>query len=439
MMRIAFLTPLNPQRTGVSDYSEALLPHLAQHAAVDVFTADPDAVAPAVSAVCSVFGYPQFRAMRQTQGYDAVVYQMGNSPYHGAIHDTLLRCPGVTVLHDLVLHHFYLERTLEYGDTAGYARAMGYAGGAAGAQAAAAAMCGNRPYPYYEYPLYERVVDASRVVLVHNAFAARCIAASRPAATVLRAPLICDPRARVSDAARTAALRAQWRIPDDAFVIAAFGQIDESRQINALLTALAAVRRRLPNTIGLLVGAAVPLFDLPARLAASGQAAHVRAVGRVSLDDFFAAFDLADVAVNLRDPTAGETSATAIQLLGRGVPLIVSDAGAYAELPDAATIKVATGAVQLEQLTRALLALAVDKSMRGSMRDAAHTYVTETHRPDQAVAAYLSAIAASARRRIRPPNRAAAVLGATLGDLGVRATDAAAVTAAQAALDVGMA
>ena len=41
-MRIAFFTPLSPKLSGISDYSEALLPHLAaQTGWIDVFVEDP--------------------------------------------------------------------------------------------------------------------------------------------------------------------------------------------------------------------------------------------------------------------------------------------------------------------------------------------------------------------------------------------------------------
>ena len=45
-LRLAFFAPLPPQRTGIADYSAALLPYLAQHAAVDVFVDTPEQVEP---------------------------------------------------------------------------------------------------------------------------------------------------------------------------------------------------------------------------------------------------------------------------------------------------------------------------------------------------------------------------------------------------------
>ena len=48
----------------------------------------------------------------------------------------------------------------------------------------------------------------------------------------------------------------------------------------------------------------------------------------------------ADVHVNLRSPTMGETSGTAIRALSLGKPLVVSDVGWFAELPDDVALKI---------------------------------------------------------------------------------------------------
>jgi len=45
-----------------------------------------------------------------------------------------------------------------------------------------------------------------------------------------------------------------------------------------------------------------------------------------------------DVLVNLRFPTMGETSGSAIRALSLGRPLIVSDVGWFSELPDGAVL-----------------------------------------------------------------------------------------------------
>ena len=44
--------------------------------------------------------------------YDAVVYQMGNSPAHAYIYEALLKYPGVVVMHEFILHHLRIWMAL---------------------------------------------------------------------------------------------------------------------------------------------------------------------------------------------------------------------------------------------------------------------------------------------------------------------------------------
>jgi hypothetical protein len=74
-------SPLPPARTGVADYSAALLRALEPHAAVERNPGTPH-------------GVP--------------LYHIGNNPLHGDIYRRALEQPGFVVLHDAVLHHFFL-------------------------------------------------------------------------------------------------------------------------------------------------------------------------------------------------------------------------------------------------------------------------------------------------------------------------------------------
>ncbi len=62
--------------------------------------------------------------------------------------------------------------------------------------------------------------------------------------------------------------------------------------------------------------------------------------------------------VNLRSPTMGETSGTAIRALSLGKPLVVSDVGWFSELPDEVAIKVPVDDEEVDTLTAALDLLA---------------------------------------------------------------------------------
>jgi hypothetical protein len=144
-----------------------------------------------------------------------------------------------------------------------------------------------------------------------------------------------------------------------------------------------------------------------------------------------------DVAVNLRYPTAGETSGTLVRLLGLGKPVVVSRAGAFAEIPDGCCAKVDLDENEEELLLATLRALAEDPALRQAMGDNARRYV-EPHTPAASGAAYAELLRRAVEERWRPapcppplapfaPHDLFAELvrdtGADLADLGVAEDD----------------
>ena len=383
-------------RTGVADYSEALLPYLARTLTLDLYIAGDGPASDAMRRMFEVLDYHSFESLRRERRYDAVVYQMGASRFHGYVYESLLRYPGITVFHDLGLHHFFITRTLGQGDTSGYVREMAYNVPNSGANLARAAIAGLEPYPYFQIPLFHRVIDASLSAIVHNEHMARRVKADRPDALVTRVPLLCDPQATVKSAALTEELRRRWRIPARAFVVAAFGRITPPKRLDVLLRALVSLRTQFPSVFCLLVGEVIAPFDLGDLFQQLGLSdTMVRLTGHVPQAEYYAAFDLADVAVNLRYPSVGETSAAAIQLLGRGVPLVVSDVDAFSEFPDSVAIKVPVTSREVDSLVAALSALARQEDLRRQLGSAARAYAARGHSPESAAEIYREHIEAT--------------------------------------------
>ena len=127
----------------------------------------------------------------------------------------------------------------------------------------------------------------------------------------------------------------------------------------------------------------------------------------------------ADVHVNLRAPTMGETSGTAIRALCLGKPLVVSDLGWFAELPDEVALKVPVDGDEVETLTAALELL--------------------TARPD--VRAAMGAAAAGARARGArrgPGRRGAGARSSSSWQAAARVADAVLAEVSRAAAEVGI-
>ena len=127
-MRVAYLSPLPPEASGIADYSAELLPLLAAELEVELF-------APAATArrrTTGPAGIP-LRSVTELAGlaaggrYGAVIYHLGNHHrFHGWIYEALLETPGVVVLHEYVLHHLVQALTLGRGDADGYAEELRY-------------------------------------------------------------------------------------------------------------------------------------------------------------------------------------------------------------------------------------------------------------------------------------------------------------------------
>src|SRR5512137_2339772 len=165
-LRIAYFSPLPPARTGIADYSRELLPCLARLTEVTLFVDESADVSEVIADKFPV--HPNHAYARMRWGFDIALYQMGNSSYHGVMYDALRHFPGLTVLHDYGLHHFISDQTIAKNRFAAYVREMGYALGPAGVELACQVRDGQRPLPFFEASLNDRLLHLSLGVLVHS-------------------------------------------------------------------------------------------------------------------------------------------------------------------------------------------------------------------------------------------------------------------------------
>jgi glycosyltransferase involved in cell wall biosynthesis len=400
-MRVAFVSPLPPAASGIADYSAELLPHLAEHVDLELF-APPDGPPPERS-LAARFPVRPWRDLGDPS-LDLRLYHLGNNHrFHGAILRALDDLPGVVVLHEYVLHHMVREMTLAAGDPAAYAEAMRTAYGAAGESLARRAIGTGVPLDPFAWPLFEPAVDAALGVIVHNETTRRRVLASRPAARLAVVPMAVET-ATDPEADRRAARR-RLGIPDDTFLVGTFGFQTVAKRLDVLLRAFARLRAGRPGARLAVVGAVDRALELDA-LFAAGLGEAVTVVGHVAeLDRFVDWMRAVDVAVNLRHPSGGETSAAAIRLLGLGSPLVVTDAGSFAEIPDGCAAKVLPDEREEDVLAAYLAAFAADPALGRALGGAARRHVAAHCSPAGAARAYADFLAAVAAAPGRPAPR----------------------------------
>jgi glycosyltransferase involved in cell wall biosynthesis len=317
--RVAMLTPLPPARTGVAHYASMVLPALRQH--VDL------------SAFDSMAGY-------RRADFDHVIYQLGNNPHHEWIYAEAMREPGVAVLHDLVLHHLIVEMTLARGDVEGYVDALRASHGEAGAAWARGRAAGlHSEMGNFLLPASVDLARRSRAVIVHNEWAAERLRSFGVATPVHVVPHPYDePVVAVSP--RT----------DGARVIGLFGFLTSAKRADVVLAAFERARAVAPSLQLLVVGEPAPNVDV-AQLARDG----ITFTGYVDDAEFAAHYANVDRLVNLRYPTAGESSGTLMRAFAAGKPVAVSDYAQFAEFPDDCVVKVPFGDDEVATLVRFFL------------------------------------------------------------------------------------
>ncbi len=380
-LRIAYFSPLPPVRSGIADYSSELLPYLAEYADITLFSSTPHNIESNLTTqflVKPLDSYP-----REHWQYDMALYQMGNSAYHAEIYKMLLSYSGIVVLHDYSLHQFIAYCAVHGGNIAGYVREAGYELGQQGINYVKKTEVDHKNI-LNNAPLNKRLIDSSLGIITHSKYAKNLILeqAEDVVATVI--PQQIAPTKVVSR-------RHQLGWPDNAVIFASAGQIATVKQVHFALHAFQKVRQTYKNAYYLIVGEDVENVDLLNIAQSLGLSDFVRHVGYIKdKEEFIEWIYTADVIINLRHPTIGETSAIALRALAVGRPLILFDHGWYHELPDSVCIKVPP--LNKNALVKAMLQLIQQPEQRMQLGKAGKQLISDYHHPAHAARAYIEFI-----------------------------------------------
>ncbi len=371
--KVAYWSPLNPCPSGISDYSEQLLLHLAQDIDIDVFV---DGYAPVNEAITDhlvVYDYRAYPALDRHRRYDVNLYQMGNSPLHEYIYRALLTDPGVVVLHDYILQALIHSITAARGEPERYLDEIEYSEGPQAREEAKRRLSEGKGN-LYTHPLNRHVINASLGIIVHSQWMQEKLeerGARQPIAVVPQGANVMP-----NDQERKATLRSSLGMDPDALVIGCFGFIAPVKRIKTVVQAFRRFRAIYPHSILLLVGKPDP--DMIAYLdeASSHLGNNLLVTGYVTAEEFDRFLQVADICVNLRYPSAGETSSTLCRAMGAGLPVLTTNLPQFAEFPDDCVWKVDLE-YEEDELVAYLLELAFHPSLRRRMSQNAQNYIAQ--------------------------------------------------------------
>jgi glycosyltransferase involved in cell wall biosynthesis len=351
-VKVAYYAPPLPARTGVADYAAALLAALRRHGNVE----------------------PHARRA------DVALYHLGNNQLHAEIYRRALAEPGVVVLHDAVLHHFFLGAA-DMGRAA-YVEEFAYNYGEWSRSLAEELWRGRASSGfdrrYFDYPMLKRIAERSRAVVVHNPAAARLVREHAPNAAVVEIPHLFAPPELPAEW-EVARMRQSLGVPQSGFLFGLFGYLRESKRVLGILRAFAVLRRTRPD-VWLLVAGAFVSSDLERAIAPLLSSPGVIRLPYLAERDFWRAALAVDACINLRYPAAGETSGIAIRLMGVGKAVLLTNGAENVRYPEAGCLRIEPGVAEEDSLWHHMILLTSIQESAGEIGLRASGHIAEHHR-----------------------------------------------------------
>ncbi len=362
---LALVSPLPPEASGIATYAHRFLAHLAKHFRVTVFTG-PDGLEDSESLPAGVNAsdIEFFDTMEQANGrFHHVLYFLGNSHFHVEGYELLKRRGGSVLLHDVRLTglHNEIQRLAP----------ERLINGSVGTTLA-------HMYPHrFQIQLEERAVipadvadrfgvfmtkevtDAADEVFVHSRFAADLLeldTGQRPR-VLFDIPMIPEPAPETSNRSATQ--------------VCSFGLVDPAKMPERIIDAMIEVNKTSPDIELIFIGGLTSSYqrDLEARASAGSNGLQVTFTGHADEATYDRYLHSATVAVQLRSLSNGESSATLAENMAVGTPLVITNIGAQAELPDEIAIKVDPD-VSGTELAEAILSIVTDPDRAKALSEA---------------------------------------------------------------------
>ncbi|MCE3262045.1 MAG: glycosyl transferase family 1 [Pseudoduganella sp.] len=404
--RIAFVSPMLPERTGVADYSTRLLPTLLPWFEIELVVQQPEVSLPPELQQLPVRDGAWLRA--HAHELDHIVYQIGNSPFHGFMVDLLRDHPGVVVLHDFYLSGMISWEQMTGKSPDGWTRALLQSHGYAAVRDSVGPdgyELGRKLYPSN----LDVLRDASHVI-VHSEYA-RMLAQQCYGPQAGRDWSYAQLPRAVPAVHDRAAARQALGIGQDDFVVANFGFVAPTKRCLELLNAWLASSLHGDRQCRLVFVGENHGGDYGANLTAIIKASgsdRIAISGWTSDEDYLRYLQAADVGVQLRADSRGETSGTVLDCMIYRLPTVINANGSMGEFPHDA-VWMLPDSFNQAQLVEALDTLRHDNARRLALGAAAFALMGTRNSPERCGWLYKQALDRDLARR--PAGRRALLQG----------------------------
>jgi len=389
-LRLAYVSPLPPERSGIAAYSAELLPELARHYDIDVIVDQPEVADSWIKVNCPIRTVEWFD--HHAHRYDRILYQFGNSTLHRHMFDLIDCHPGVVVLHDFYLSSIFAHIELQDGRV-GFWRGALYR--SHGYHAVLESYDAQNPHDViWKYPANFPVLQSATGIIVHSDYARRLAQHFYDKGLAEDWTVVPALRSLPMGSDRQAA-RKELGYKDGDFVVCSFGLTGPIKLSHRLLQAwLSSKLASRSNCHLVFVGGENESEygrDLQRIISESNAKERIRVTGFVSPELYQQYLSAADAAVQLRAMSRGETSRAVLDCMAYGLPTIVNAHGAMIELPENCVVML-PDQFSDKELAAAVEALRANSKRREVLGRQAQAYVKEELSPRRIADQYYSAI-----------------------------------------------
>ena len=390
--KLAFVSPLPPERTGIADFCWELLPALSKYYDIELIT-DQKNISPEIS---QYFSSPKNRnwLIQNAGKIDRVIYHFGNSEFHSHMFDLLNKVPGVVVMHDLFLGHvihYVLGREKTYELNRELYRSHGFKAYIDNASRE------DLEATLFKYPCSQIVAQGSLALIVHSE-SSRTILEDWYGKAIADKIYVCRLARAIPEASDRISARMRLGFQPDDYIVCSFGFLGSIKMNDRLLRAWIESKLYKDERCFLVyVGendGGVYGQNLLRLIQKNNLAKQVRITGFVSLEQYRDFLSAMDTAVQLRKSSRGETSAAALDVMASGTPLIVNAHGSLAEIDTEAACVIPDefDDMQLVQAIETVRADAINSQKMGGL---ARKIIATNHSPEKCAAEYFRIIETS--------------------------------------------
>ncbi len=332
-----YASPLPPMRSGISDYSEELLSVLIKEYDVTLLISDYEIDSSYLKNNCRILRY--HIDMIDFKQFDHLVYNIGNNPeYHSFIYETCLEHPGMVILHDFVLYYLFVDYHQRRNQL--YSKVYLEEGLDSFFKLKDAVKKNSRNLLEQKalassLPLNKEILKSGNKFMVHSWYSYH---------KVLDTGLVNEKNIRkinhialLKDDFQAVSKRKicqKYKIPENAFLVASMGYIDKTKLNHVACKVIKKINQIMDRKVCYVMVGEGSYIDQYV------DNNVIFKTGYVELIEFNSFIKYADVILNLRNPSMGETSGAMLRILQQGKVSIINDGGWFSEIPDPCVYKV---------------------------------------------------------------------------------------------------